>query len=416
MSNPLIKKQRAAFDVEKIRKDFPILSREVYGKPLTYLDNAASAQKPRQVIDTVREVYETEYANVHRGLHYLSNQATQRFEDAREITRHFLNAASVDEIIFTSGSTDAINLVASSFGAPNIEPGDEIILSVLEHHSNIIPWHFLRERHGAVLKWVPMTDDGLLDMDAYEALLGPKVKLVALTHMSNALGTITPMKDIIRLAHARDIPVMVDGSQSAVHMTIDVQDLECDFFAMTGHKLYAPSGIGVLYGKKEHLNAMRPYRGGGEMIAEVTQQTVTYAEPPHRFEAGTPPIVQAIGLGAALAYMQSVGHAQAAEHEAALLAYATGELSKLNNLTLYGQARHKGAIISFSMDGVHPHDISTIIDRAGVAVRAGHHCAQPLMARLGVTATCRASFAMYNTREDVDRLVNALREGAKFFG
>lgn len=405
----------AAYDVESIRADFPILKREVYGKPLVYLDNAASAQKPKIVIDTMREVMETEYANVHRGLHYLSNAATQRFEDAREKARAFLNARSADEIVFTSGSTDALNLAASSFAAPMIEPGDEIVLSVMEHHSNIVPWHFLRERQGAVLKWVPVTDEGDLDMDAYEKLLGPKVKVVAITHMSNVLGTVTPVKEIIRLAHARGIPVVVDGSQSAVHLEVDVQDLDADFYAVTGHKIYGPTGSGILYGKKEHLEKMRPYRGGGEMIREVSLDAVSYAAPPHRFEAGTPAIVEVIGLGAALDYVHEVGRARIAAHEASVLAYATERLTAINDLRIIGTSRSKAGIVSFTLGTAHPHDISTIIDRAGVAIRAGHHCAQPLMDRFGVTATARASFAMYTTHEEIDRLVAALIDAKKFF-
>ncbi len=406
----------APYDVAAVRADFPILSREVYGKPLVYLDNGASAQKPRAVIDAMTHAMESEYANVHRGLHYLSNAATQAFEDAREKARAFLNAGSTDEIIFTSGSTDALNLVASSYAAPLIQPGDEIVLSVMEHHSNIVPWHFLRERQGAVLKWVPVTDEGDLDMAAYEKLLGPRVKIVALTHMSNVLGTVTPMKEIIRLAHAKGIPVVVDGSQSAVHLDVDVRDLDADFYAVTGHKIYGPTGIGLLYGKKELLAKMRPYRGGGEMIREVSLENVTYAAAPHRFEAGTPAIVEAIGLGAALDYVHRIGRARIAAHETSLLAYATERLSAINDLRIIGTSRTKGGIISFAMGTAHAHDIATIIDRAGVAVRAGHHCAQPLMERFGVTATARASFAMYTTHEEVDRLVAALIDAKKFFG
>ncbi|HUD52682.1 cysteine desulfurase [Parvibaculum sp.] len=406
----------APYDVAAVRADFPILAREVYGKPLVYLDNGASAQKPRAVIDAMTHAMEHEYANVHRGLHYLSNAATQAFEDAREKARAFLNAGSTDEIIFTSGSTDALNLVASSYAAPLIQPGDEIVLSVMEHHSNIVPWHFLRERQGAVLKWVPVTDEGDLDMAAYEKLLGPKVKIVALTHMSNVLGTVTPMKEIIRLAHAKGIPVVVDGSQSAVHLDVDVRDLDADFYAVTGHKIYGPTGIGLLYGKKELLAKMRPYRGGGEMIREVSLENVTYAAAPHRFEAGTPAIVEAIGLGAALDYVHRIGRARIAAHEASLLSYATERLSAINDLRIIGTSRSKGGIISFAMGAAHAHDIATVIDRAGVAVRAGHHCAQPLMERFGVTATARASFAMYTTHEEIDRLVAALIDAKKFFG
>ena len=395
-------------DVAKIRGDFPILSRTIHDKPLTYLDNAASAQKPRAVIDIMRAVYENEYANVHRGLHTLSNAATQNFENSRETVRRFLNAAHPSEIIFTRNATEAINLVAQSFGGMVLGEGDEIVLSIMEHHSNIVPWHFHRERAGAVLKWAPIDDDGNFLIDEFEKLLGPRTKIVAVTHMSNALGSIVPVKEVIRLAHARGIPVLVDGSQAAVHMPVDVQDLDCDFYAFTGHKTYGPTGIGVLYGKAEHLKRMPPYQGGGEMIGEVQCDAITYAEPPHRFEAGTPAIVQAIGLGAALDYMMQVGRHNIAVHEASLLAYATQRLQEMNSITIYGTARDKGAILSFSMKGAHPHDVSTVIDRYGVAVRAGTHCTQPLLARYGVTATCRASFAMYNTAEDVDRLADAL--------
>ena len=405
-----------AYDVEKIRKDFPILSSTVYGKPLVYLDNAASAQKPQAVIDAVNDAYAKEYSNVHRGMHYLSNTATEKFEQARETARGFLNAASTDEIVFTSGATDAINLVASSFAEPRIEPGDEIILSALEHHSNIVPWHFLRERKGAVLKYAPVTDEGDLDVEAYRKLFTPRTKMVALTQMSNALGTITPIKEMIRIAHDHGVPVLVDGCQGVVHMPTDVQDMDCDFLVCSGHKLYGPTGIGLLYGKSGHLKAMRPYRGGGEMIREVSLENVTYAAPPHRFEAGTPAIVQAIGLGAALSYIESVGRERIAAHETALRDYATRRLSEINSLRIIGTTKSKGSIVSFVMENAHPHDIATVIDRAGVAVRAGHHCAQPVMERFGVGATTRASFGMYNTLEEVDRLAEALIDSKKFFG
>ncbi|WP_137390531.1 cysteine desulfurase [Rhodoligotrophos defluvii] len=411
----LVKPVAPRLDVARIRADFPILAREVYGKPLTYLDNAASAQKPKAVIDAVRHSYEMEYANVHRGLHFLSNAATQAYEDARESVRAFLNAPSVDDIVFTRNATEAINLVAQSFGGMVIGEGDEIVLSILEHHSNIVPWHFHRERRGAVLKWAPIDDNGALILEEYEKLLGPRVKMVAITHMSNALGTITPIKEIIRLAHARGIPVLVDGSQGAVHTVVDVQDLDCDFYVFTGHKTYGPSGIGVLYGKAERLTAMPPYQGGGEMIQDVTLDTVTYAPPPHRFEAGTPAIVQAIGLGAALNYMMAVGREAIAAHEAELLAYATRRMAEINSLRIFGTAPDKGAIISFALEGAHAHDVATVIDRHGVAVRAGTHCAQPLLQRFGQTSTCRASFAMYNTMEEVDRLVEALKSAARLF-
>jgi cysteine desulfurase / selenocysteine lyase len=404
-----------AYDVERIRADFPILYREIYGKPLVYLDNAASAQKPSSVIETMDHINRFEYANVHRGLHYLSNTATSKYEDAREVTRRFLNAGSVDEIVFTRNATAAINLVADSFGGMKIGPGDEILLSIMEHHSNIVPWHFHRERNGAVLKWAPISDSGELLFEELERMITPRTKLIAITHMSNVLGTLVPVKDIIRVAHDRGIPVLVDGSQSAVHMAVDVRDLDCDFYVFTGHKTYGPTGIGVLYAKKAHLDAMPPYQGGGNMIESVHVDRITYGEPPQKFEAGTPPIVEAIGLGAALNYMMQVGRDKIARHEAELRTYAHARLSELPWVKIYGTAPGKGAILSFTVDGLHPHDIATIIDRSGVAVRAGHHCAQPLMERLGVTAVCRASFAMYNTREEVDALVDALKRAHELF-
>jgi cysteine desulfurase/selenocysteine lyase len=403
-----------AYDVETIRTDFPILYREVYGKPLVYLDNGASAQKPRSVLDAVDYAYKMEYANVHRGLHYLSNAATARYEDARETARRFLNAPSVEEIIFTRNATEGINLVASSYGM-DFRKGDEIVVSIMEHHSNIVPWHFHRERKGCVLKWSPIADDGTFLIEEFEKLLSKRTRMVAITHMSNVLGTVVPIKEVVRLAHARGIPVLVDGSQGAVHLPVDVQDLDCDFYVFTGHKTYGPTGIGVLYAKRKHLDAMPPYMGGGEMIESVHQEAVAYGETPHKFEAGTPPIVQAIGLAAALNYMLQVGRERIAGHEAELKDYAHARLRELNWLKIYGHARDKGAIVSFGIDGLHPHDISTIIDRSGVAVRAGHHCAQPLMDRLGVTATCRASFAMYNTKAEVDALVEALIKAHDFF-
>ncbi len=405
----------SAYDVERIRTDFPILFREVYGKPLVYLDNGASAQKPSAMLDAIEHAYKMEYANVHRGLHYLSNTATAKYEDARETVRRFLNAPSTDEIIFTRNATEAINLVASSFGGMVLGENDEIILSIMEHHSNIVPWHFHRERRGAVLKWAPITDEGEFQLDKFEQLFNQHTKMVAITHMSNVLGTVTPLKEIVRIAHAHNVPVLVDGSQAAVHMTVDVQDLDVDFYVFTGHKTYGPTGIGVLYAKKQHLDAMPPFLGGGDMIESVSKSNVTYGKTPHKFEAGTPPIVQTIGLGAALDYMMQVGRDRIAAHEASLKDYAHERLGRLNWLKIHGQAKDKGAIISFSVDGLHPHDISTIIDRSGVAVRAGHHCAQPLMERLGVTATCRASFAMYNTKAEVDALAEALIKARQFF-
>jgi cysteine desulfurase / selenocysteine lyase len=404
-----------AYDVESIRRDFPILSRTVYGKPLVYLDNGASAQKPQVVIDAVSHAYANEYANVHRGLHFLSNAATDAYEGAREKVRRFLNAPSVDNIIFTKSSTEAINTVAYGYGMPKIGDGDEIVVSIMEHHSNIVPWHFIRERQGAKLVWAPVDDQGAFHIDDFVKCLTDKTKLIAITHMSNALGTVVPIKEICRIARERGIPVLVDGSQAAVHMPVDVQDLDCDWYVMTGHKLYGPSGIGVLYGKMDRLKEMRPFMGGGEMIVEVTEDAITYNEPPHRFEAGTPPIVQAIGLGYALDYMENIGRAAIAAHEHDLAAYAHQRLSSVNSLRIFGTAPGKGGIFSFELEGIHAHDVSMVIDRAGVAVRAGTHCAQPLLKRFGVTSTCRASFGLYNTRAEVDVLVDALEQARKFF-
>lgn len=407
---------QSGYDVEAIRQDFPILSREVYGKPLVYLDNGASAQKPRAVIDMITHTYSNEYANVHRGLHFLSNAATDAYEKARESVRRFLNAASVDEIVFTKSATESINTVAYGYGMPNIGEGDEIVLSIMEHHSNIVPWHFIRERQGAKLVWVPVDEQGAFHIEEFEKRLTDRTKLVAITHMSNVLGTVTPIKEIVRIAHARGIPVLVDGSQGAVHLPVDVQDLGCDWYIFTGHKIYGPSGIGVLYGRKEMLEAMRPFQGGGEMIEEVTEDIVTYNHPPHRFEAGTPPIAQAIGLGAAIEYVEKIGRAAILAHEEDLRDYAHQRLREINSLRIFGDAKGKGAIISFELQGIHAHDVSMVIDRAGVAVRAGTHCAQPLLKRFGVTSTCRASFAMYNTRDEIDVLADALEKARKFFG
>ena len=403
------------YDVEAVRRDFPILSRTVNGKPLVYLDNSASAQKPRAMIEAVSRAYSHEYANVHRGLHTLSTIATDAYEGARETVRAFLNASSTDEIIFTRSSTEAINLVAASLGVGEIGAGDEIILSVLEHHSNIVPWHFLRERKGAVIRWAPIADDGSFLLDAFEALITPRTKIVAITQMSNVTGTVVPVKEIARIAHAHGVKVLVDGSQAAVHLPVDVVDLDADFYVFTGHKVYGPTGIGVLYGKRALLAAMPPFLGGGEMIRDVTQENVTYAEPPHRFEAGTPPIVEAIGLGASLAYMETLGRERIAAHEARLSAYAHQRLTALNSLRIFGTAPGKGAIIAFAMDGAHAHDVATVLDHEGIAVRAGTHCAQPLLQRFGVTSTCRASFGLYNTESEVDRLVDALLKAQRLF-
>ncbi len=411
--HPAVK--NGSFDVERIRADFPALSMQVYGKPLVYLDNAASAQKPKAVLDRLTQAYETEYANVHRGLHYLANAATEAYEAAREKARAFLNAERTEEIIFTRNATEAINLVAQTFGRERIKAGDEIVLSIMEHHSNIVPWHFLRERQGAVIKWAPIDEEGNFLIEEFEKLLGPRTKMVAITQMSNALGTVVPVKDVIRLAHERGIPVLVDGAQAAVHMDIDVRDLDCDFYVFTGHKLYAPTGIGVLYGKHALLSEMPPFNGGGEMIRDVFEDRVTYGDPPHRFEAGTPALVQAIGLGAAIDYVNSIGKARIRAHENELVKYAHEQLGKINSLRIIGNAKGKGPIVSFEMKGAHPHDVATVIDREGVAVRAGTHCVMPLLARYGLTATCRASFALYNTKAEVDRLAASLVKARDFF-
>ncbi|MFY9624754.1 MAG: cysteine desulfurase [Rhodoplanes sp.] len=404
-----------AYDVARIREDFPALSLRVYGKPLVYLDNAASAQKPRAVLDRIERAYTKEYANVHRGLHYLANAATEAYEGARETVRAFINAARAEEIVFTRNATEAINLVAYTFGRERIKAGDEIVLSIMEHHSNIVPWHFLRERQGAVIKWAPIDDEGNFLLEEFEKLLTERTRMVAITQMSNGLGTIVPVKEVVRIAHARGIPVLVDGAQGAVHLDVDVQDIDCDFYVLTGHKLYGPTGIGALYGKYEHLASMPPFNGGGEMIRDVFEDQVTYGDPPHRFEAGTPAIVQAAGLGAALEYINSIGKARIRAHENAILSYAHQRLREINSLRIFGMAREKGSIISFEMKGAHPHDVSTIIDRSGVAIRAGTHCVMPLLARLGVTATCRASFGLYNTHEEVDSLAEALIKAQEFF-
>jgi cysteine desulfurase / selenocysteine lyase len=404
-----------AYDVGRLREDFPALGMQIYGKPLVYLDNAASAQKPKVVLDRLERAYTAEYANVHRGLHYLANVATEAYENAREKVRAFINAARTEEIVFTRNATEAINLVAYTFGRERLRAGDEVVLSIMEHHSNIVPWHFLRERQGAVIKWAPVDDEGNFLLDEFERLLTARTRMVAITHMSNMLGTVVPVKEVVRLAHARGIPVLLDGAQAGVHLDVDVQDIGCDFYVLTGHKLYGPTGIGVLYGKYEHLAAMPPFNGGGEMIREVFEDRIIYGEPPHKFEAGTPPIVQAIGLGAAIDYVNSIGKSRIRSHEASLLKYATNRLREINSLRIFGDAQDKGPIISFEVKGAHPHDVATIIDRAGVAVRAGTHCVMPLLARFGVSATCRASLALYNTREEMDCLAQALIKAREFF-
>jgi cysteine desulfurase/selenocysteine lyase len=411
--HPAVK--NGAYDVARVRQDFPALGLNIYGKPLVYLDNAASAQKPNAVLERMDRAYKTEYANVHRGLHYLANAATEAYEAGRATVAKFLNASRPEEIVFTRNASEAINLVAYSWGEEHIKAGDEIVISIMEHHSNIVPWHFLRERHGAVIKWAPVDDEGNFLIEEFEKLLTAKTKLVAITQMSNALGTVVPVKDVVRIAHSRGIPVLVDGSQGAVHLPVDVRDIDCDFYVFTGHKIYGPSGIGALYAKYDHLVAMRPFNGGGEMIREVARDWVTYGDPPHKFEAGTPAIVEAVGLGAAIDYVNSIGKERIAAHEHDLVTYAQERLREINSLRLIGTAKDKGPVISFEMKGAHPHDVATVIDRQGVAVRAGTHCVMPLLERFNVTATCRASFGMYNTREEVDQLAQALIKARELF-
>ena len=397
------------YDVTKIREDFPILSREVNGRPLVYLDNAASAQKPRRVIEAVSRAYEEEYANVHRGLHYLSNLATDKYEEVRGKIKLFLNASSEEEIIYTTGATEGINLVAYGWAMPRLSAGDEIVLSVMEHHANIVPWHFLRERQGVVLRWAEPDEQGNLDPQRVLELVGPRTKLIAIAHMSNVLGTKVDIGTISREARSLGVPVLADGAQAAVHGKVDVQELGVDFYAVTGHKLYGPSASGALFAKRERIVEMRPFRGGGDMIKSVTKAAVDYADPPRRFEAGTPPIVQMIGLGVAIDYLSELGTENIHRHECELRDYAVKQLSNKNWLCLQGRAEGKGAIFSFTIDGAaHAHDLSTVLDKMGIAVRAGHHCAQPLMEHLGTTATCRASFGLYNTKDEVDKLVEGL--------
>ncbi|MEM1266229.1 MAG: cysteine desulfurase [Pseudomonadota bacterium] len=404
------------YDVHEVRRDFPILSRTVHGKPLVYLDNGASAQKPQAVIDAVTRAYGEEYANVHRGLHHLSTIATETYEAVRGKLRAFLNAPREEEILFTTGATEAFNLISYAWAAPRLSEGDEIILSVMEHHANIVPWHFLRERQGVVIKWVDVDSTGAFDPERVIDAITPRTKLISLTHLSNVLGTVVDIKTIVAAAKDRGIAVAVDGSQAAVHMPVDVSDLGCDFYAITGHKLYGPTSSGALYVASARLAEMRPFMGGGDMIREVTKTAVTYNDPPHKFEAGTPGIVQMIGLGAAIDYMQGLGMEAIAAHEAGLRDYATERLGGLNWLQVQGTTPDKGAIFSFTMDGAgHPHDISTVVDRKGVAVRAGHHCAQPLMEHMGLSATCRASFGLYNTKEEIDVLVDALETCHELF-
>lgn len=413
---PATKDAKRAFDIARVRADFPILARTIYDKPLIFLDSAASAQKPRSVIETLSRTYENEYANIHRGVYYLSQKTTDAFEAARETARRLLNAREAREIVFVRGGTEGMNLVAQSWGVANLKAGDEVVLTEIEHHSNIVPWQLLRDRAGIVIRVIPVDETGTLDMAAFAKLLNARTKLVAVTHCSNVLGTVPPIKEIVRRAHAQGALVLVDGCQAAPRLAVDVQDLDCDFYVVTGHKLYGPSGTGFVYGKAELLEAMPPYQGGGGMIRRVTFEKTEYAEIPHRFEAGTPNIAGSIGLGAAIDYVMELGLDAIERHEKKLLDYATQRLSEINSVRIVGTAKEKASILSFNVGDVHPHDVGTILDREGVAVRVGHHCAQPLMDKLGLMATVRASFAVYNTMEDVDALCAAVQKVRRFFG
>lgn len=407
--------RKELLDVQSVRKDFPVLEQKVYGKPLIYFDNAATSQKPRSVIETIRNYYLCQNANIHRGIHYLSEQATKDYEDAREKIKSFIHAKDLREIIFVRGATEAINLVAHSFGRKFLHKGDEIILSLMEHHSNIVPWQMLSEEQGIKIKVVPVNESGELILEEYEKMLNPKTKLVAVTHVSNALGTVNPVKKMIELAHRVQIPVLLDGAQAVPHLSVDVQELDCDFYLFSGHKLYGPTGIGVLYGKLEHLEAMPPYQGGGDMIRLVTFGKTLYNDLPYKFEAGTPPIAGSIGLGAAIDYLQKTGIEKIFAYEEELLDYATKALSQVKGLKIIGTAKEKVGVLSFVLDGVHPHDAGTVLDREGIAIRAGHHCAMPLMQHFGLAATCRASFAFYNTKEEVNALVVAIEKTKRMF-
>ncbi len=406
----------ATFDVEKVRRQFPALEQRIHGKPLVYLDSAASAQKPRAMIEAMADAYSYDYSNVHRGVHTLSQRATEAYEGAREKLRSFIDADDASELVFVRGTTEGINLVARSFVRPRLLPGDEVVISTMEHHSNIVPWQIVCQEAGASLKVVPINDAGELEMDAYQALLSERTRIVATVHVSNALGTINPVEEIIELAHARGIPVLLDGAQAAPHMALSMKELGADFYTLSGHKLFGPTGIGVLYGRREHLEEMDPYQGGGEMIRTVTFEKTEYNVPPHKFEAGTPNIVGAIALGAVTDYLSGVGMDRVAAYDQELLEYATERLEAVPGVTLFGTARHKAAVLSFLVDGVHAHDVGTILDREGIAVRVGHHCAQPVMDRFGVAATARASLAFYNTREEVDRLVEGIGHVQEIFG
>jgi cysteine desulfurase / selenocysteine lyase len=405
-----------AFDVDKVRRDFPILQQQVHGKPLVYLDNAATTQKPLAVIEAIENYYRRDNSNIHRGVHTLSERATEHYERVRLAIQRFLNAADSKEIIFVRGTTEAINLVAQTYGRQNVGSGDEVLITAMEHHSNIVPWQMLCDEKGAKLRVAPINDQGELLLDEFERLLGPKTKLVAISHLSNALGTINPVRDVVRIAHARNIPVLVDGAQAAPRMQVDVQELDCDFYAISGHKMYGPTGIGALYGKTKLLEAMPPYQGGGDMIASVTFEKTVYNRLPYKFEAGTPNIADTIGLGAAIGYLEQLGLEDIERHEHDLLAYATRQVEAIPGVKVVGTAKEKAGVLSFTIDGIHPHDIGTILDSEGIAVRTGHHCAQPVMQRFGIPATARASFGLYNTRAEVDALVAGIHKVLEVLG
>jgi cysteine desulfurase/selenocysteine lyase len=413
--SPQLRDAGVEFDVDKVRTDFPILRQRVRGKALVYLDNAATSQKPQVVIDAIRQYYERDNANIHRGVHFLSEHATEEYEAARRTVQGFLNAADASEIIFVRGATEAINLVAQTYGRTNVHAGDEVLITAMEHHSNIVPWQILCEEKGARLRVAPISDSGELLLEEFENLLGPRTKIVAVTHVSNALGTITPVQRIIEMAHRWNIPVLVDGAQAVPHLKVDVQALDCDFYVFSGHKVYGPTGIGVLYGKSALLDSMPPYQSGGDMISSVTFEKTTYNKLPYKFEAGTPHVAGAIGLGAAIEYVNGLGMDNIAAHEDELLAYATETVSAIPGIRLIGTAKEKAGVLSFLLDSIHPHDIGTILDQEGIAIRTGHHCAQPVMQRFGIAATARASFALYNTREEVDALVEGIQKVREVF-
>jgi cysteine desulfurase / selenocysteine lyase len=404
-----------SFDVERVRRDFPILQRKIRGRDLVYLDNAATSQKPKAVIDAVTRYYECDNANIHRGVHYLAEQATAEFESARKAVQSFLNARHGEEIVFVRGATEAINLVAQTYGRAHVSAGDEVVITALEHHSNIVPWQILCEEKGAHLRVVPINDDGELILEEFDRLLGPRTKIVAVSHISNALGTVIPIAKITQMAHARNIPVLVDGAQAVPRLSVDLQKLDCDFYAFSGHKTYGPTGIGVLYGKSKLLNAMPPYQGGGDMISSVTFEKTTYNKIPHKFEAGTPDMSGAVGLNAALEYLNRLGIDNVAAHESDLLAYATDAISTIPGIRVVGTAKEKAGVLSFVMDGIHPHDIGTILDQEGIAIRTGHHCAQPVMERFGIDATARASFGVYNTKREIDTLLSGIEKVKEVF-